>query len=456
MDAILRNVVGWLVGKLVLTAQLIPIVTPDLLRKISAWFFYPKTLRQSLISAWANLEKLNATKSIEQKLDLNRFFLPISSNVKIDTIEMCYPANQDSDKYIIYGWGRSDCYEKRLYRLASDALNLNAHIVSFNFRGVGHSSGCPYSEDDMAQDYVAQIKRLVLDKKVKPENIILHGHSLGGGAAILALAKAKENGWHCKIRNDRSFRNLIDVSTSVNFENKAKRFKTTRFFVLLSAMFFLLPLATFSLMTALQAGAIFLATVLSCQIKLTYKIWDMFVPDLLNSAMIGLMQYGRWPMDVAPIFEKFPEEDKSFMVIRQPRREFSKLGLGEKKKHGDKKDKVIWPKYTLYSGLTITKQKIKAIEKRLASIFQSLPAQEALSLPLQEEVLMLQRELKKHENVKVTGGTHGDDPKMLLTRYEHHIAKRHITGQEQWYDFVEPEGGHTEVVAKKYKIFTQI
>jgi len=348
MDAILRNIVGWIVGKIVLTSQLIPITTPDLLRKISAWFFYPSSLSEKLSSAWHDLENLNSTKNTDQNLDLKRFFLPVNPEVKLDTVEMCYPAYQKSKKYIIYGWGRSDCYEKRLFRLASDALNLNAHIVSFNFRGVGFSRGCPYNQEDVIEDYIAQVRRLIIDKNVKPENITLHGHSLGGGVAILALDKIrKENKWHCKIRNDRSFNNLINVSSSVNFENKKLRFKTSRFFILLIALLVLMPCILFSPLTLLQGSVVFLATILSCQIKPLYQLWDMFIPDLLNNSMKGLMKYGGWKMDVAHVFESFPEEDKSYMVIRQPTRQYSRIGLGEQLKIGDAYDKVIWPKYTL-------------------------------------------------------------------------------------------------------------
>ncbi|HRE33277.1 MAG TPA: hypothetical protein PLD88_14975, partial [Candidatus Berkiella sp.] len=112
----------------------------------------------------------------EKVLEISRQFFATEDGSELDTVELYAPQNKAAKQYVIYGWGRSDCYEFFLPRLASDALNLNKKIISFNFRNVGLSKGQVYHEHDLVRDYKFQIKRL-LDKGVDPKNITCYGHS---------------------------------------------------------------------------------------------------------------------------------------------------------------------------------------------------------------------------------------------------------------------------------------
>lgn len=498
MDGLLKTSVGWLVGKLVFTAQLIPITTPDLLRKCSARFFYSKALREKWANAWVHFERYNQSLALDKKLDLNRYFVDVPAQrladptkpddntlhnitaAKLDTIELCHPQHQDSEKYIIYVWGRSDCYEKRLNRLANDALNLNAHIISFNLRGVGHSTNFPRSQLEVAADLLAQVDALVEQRHIKPEHISLHGHSLGGGVEIITKGMLKnreknkavgptnfeQESPHAvstqprfKIRNDRSFRSLLDVSCNVNFVHRRTRQAVTRFFTVLLSFFILANLAALNILSLTVAAGIFAGITLSTRWHFTYKIWDSFLPDILRNCQLGLMRYSNWAMDVAKLWDSFDDNEKSYMVISQPKHKYSQYGLGKKNKTSDKKDKIIWPPFTLHRGLVKRKDRLNYLKdlfsKTLHQFRESTIERDepAVYDTYQQKLIEIQDQMIQLKNVNVTGGGHGDDPKHFVTRFKDPSAKRYLTGQEQWFAFVEPEGGHLNPEPRHYKSY---
>src|SRR4029078_9181046 len=133
--------------------------------------------------------------------------------------------NKAPTEYVIYGWGRSDCYEFYLSRMASDALNLNKKIISFNFRGVAHSKGQVYQGRDLVDDYKFQIMRLI-KQGVKAEQIkCCYGHSLCGAIAAFAVEELHREGYPVKLYADRSFASLIETSVALYFKRPNSRAK---------------------------------------------------------------------------------------------------------------------------------------------------------------------------------------------------------------------------------------
>ena len=94
------------------------------------------------------------------------------------------------------------------------------NILMFNYRNTGGSTGKPTSYKDLVIDGLAQIDYL-LSQGVKPENITLYGHSLGGAVATEVAAhmhaQDKPAG---RLFVDRSFTRISDVIPSLKFITK--------------------------------------------------------------------------------------------------------------------------------------------------------------------------------------------------------------------------------------------
>lgn len=448
MINMLKRLVGVIIGKIVLTAQLTPLHPTGLLQKLWAFIFYSKKEIKRLQSLYPDFEKMNEAK-IQDKLELNRFKVNVKKGISLDTIEMTHPNHKESKKYVIYGWGRSDCYEKNLNRLATDALNLNAHIISFNFRGVGHSTGQPFKEHDLVEDYYAQVKRLITEKGVRPEKIYCHGHSLGGAVTILAVDRLHKEGFPVKIYADRTFSHLINVSTGVYFEKKRPRKIIAR----IGATLLLAPLLgylfAFTSLSLLTLGLISSVAIASLIVDPLFKIWDKTVANFLDGSMRALMRFSDWVMDVAPVFDKIPDEYKSYTVTIGSKRKKSSLGLGEKHVQGHTHDKVIHHRHSLHKGLTQGRAKRKAIRKELKQALEQPVCCDETAIRIEN----LKKQLRSHSNAKLSGGTHMCWPKEFKTRYHHHVANNPITGQQRLYHFIEDEGKHVEPAREKYKVF---
>ena len=101
------------------------------------------------------------------------------------------------DKESIHGWfimGLENpktvvifCHENagniglRVNNLVAMSRHLNVHVVAFDYRGYGSSSGTP-SEEGLMID-TESVFNYVVDK-YKPKSIILYGRSLGGAVAL--------------------------------------------------------------------------------------------------------------------------------------------------------------------------------------------------------------------------------------------------------------------------------
>ena len=76
-----------------------------------------------------------------------------------------------------------DCYEKHLESMKQLANHTGAKVVSFNYRGVGDSAKITAnSAADLISDGKAMFDHLV-KQGLNKENILLYGHSMGGGVA---------------------------------------------------------------------------------------------------------------------------------------------------------------------------------------------------------------------------------------------------------------------------------
>eukprot|EP00756_Hemistasia_phaeocysticola_P017667 Hpha_TRINITY_DN15551_c0_g2::TRINITY_DN15551_c0_g2_i1::g.106573::m.106573 len=115
-------------------------------------------------------------------------------------------AEEDS-KWVVCANPNGVALEEILLFAMHLAGTLECSVLVFNYRGVGRSEGRIHSGWDLVEDTRAVIT-LLTHRGVRPHNIILHGHSMGGAAVAHAAA---DMGLPVGVVNDRSFSNLPDV-----------------------------------------------------------------------------------------------------------------------------------------------------------------------------------------------------------------------------------------------------
>lgn len=438
-----KKAAGIVVGKIVLRAQLIPIGKLSGLKRIWASLFYSRAEISRLNNLWDDFLKANQEnqhKHPDSSVHVARKSFQTPDGASLDTIELAAKNNKRCKEYALYCWGRSDCYEFKLARLASDALNLKKKVISFNFRGVAHSQGQVTSEHDLVNDLIFQVKRLI-HQGVNPRHITLHGHSLGGAIGALAVAKLRKQGYPIRLYSDRSFGNLIDVSAALYFGKKRKIRKTiSTIATLLLASVILTPIALFGLFTLTQTALFFAGIGLTLCWNKTHAIYDKVVGDLVERGMRWIMTYGHFEMKAADAYDEIPHEDKSHTVLHRPRKEHSPL-LGKATVKEPSFDRVIPHEESLHKNSTSRKE----LKSHLKTVI--------LKSRKREKILVHKHKLVHLANAKMTGGDHDSHPKELITPYKNLSAKRCLNGLERYYAFVDPNGGHEEMVRPKYKSF---
>ncbi len=448
---ILRNLAGIFVGKLVLRAQLIPIGKLNGLKYIWTKLFVSQKEVERLNQLWPDFVKRNNEKlksNPNESVDIHRELVSRSDGVKLDIVEL-KAHNTNPTEYVIYGWGRSDCYEYYLPRLATDALNLNKNIISFNFRGVAHSEGQVYSERDLISDYAFQVQRL-LDKGVKPENIKCYGHSLCAAIGTFALEELIRKHKSLKFYDDRSFAELIETSVALYFKRRHSRKRIVNFATVTLVTLSVALLATIGALSMVNLLALWIVGSLSTRWDLTHRFYDKTVGWLLETTMRKTMQYGGWELKAGEAYQKIPEGNKSHTVIRAPSKDKSTL-LGRRRvklmegHHELMHDKVILYHDSLHHSVK------KASHEEKKQLKNKL--REAIKKGKVQEANRLKATLMDMSNAKMTGGGHMDDPKEFVTWYKSPRAGRHLTGQERFYAFVDPKGNHENPNPKRYKVY---
>lgn len=434
-----RRIIGLIVGKIVLRAQFIPIGPLSPLKKIWAFLFYHKneiTQQNNLLQNF--LTSAQKSQNFPQ-LDINRKLLTTANGTKLDTILFSTPENRHCEKYVIYVWGRNDCYEYNLTRLASDALNLNRKIISFNFRNVCHSQGQVYSEQDLIDDCYFQAKRLI-DEGAKAEDIVFYAHSLGAAVTTFATLRLHQEGHYVKIYNDRSFSNLIDTSMGLYFgkNRKLRQVIANIGAAVITSMFFIgLAIWGVALKYLAAMTGLFL---LSFFIKPTKAFYHRYVGGLIEAVTRKLMIYGGWEMKATAAYMQIPPAFKKHVVLRTGKKSASLLG--ERSLQGSD-DRVIRHEFSLHKSLTDRTQE----KAQLKAQFIDAERESEISIDA------LKVRLIELSNAKMSGGDHMAPPQQLICRYKSLRANRWLTGQERFYAFVEPNEAHEDPKPRRYKSF---
>ncbi|PHM68910.1 MARTX multifunctional-autoprocessing repeats-in-toxin holotoxin RtxA [Xenorhabdus kozodoii] len=96
-------------------------------------------------------------------------------------------------KVVLFIHGSGSSAEEQASAIQASYQKLGVDMLAVNVRGYGASDGHP-SEKGLYQDARTMFSYLVNDRGVKPENIIIHGYSMGGAVAADLARYAERNG----------------------------------------------------------------------------------------------------------------------------------------------------------------------------------------------------------------------------------------------------------------------
>lgn len=173
--------------------------------KLCAYFIFPSRHKARLAE---NL-KLSSLKKIDFKLQTRRGDQLEAVQFNPNNFAQKNPADQ---KYIICINGRDSLFadDDKLSQMQEDCKATDAAVMSFNMPGMGNSKGNALYAADLVM-VTTDIVKNIINKGVRPENIILKGHSLGGAIATLTAANLHKEKHPIRLFVDRSFSSLSNV-----------------------------------------------------------------------------------------------------------------------------------------------------------------------------------------------------------------------------------------------------
>ena len=169
-----------------------------------------------------NLTRKNRKTLTEKRLDFEAIFstkypdkvfkhmtITTADGANLDTFAIVNKASKEllapQQKWIVFFHSADAAYENSLPTLCQIVKDTGANLYTGNYRGVGNSNGMPFQAKDLILDGETMIEHL-LQSGVLPENILVHGFSMGGGIGTEVVSL--HPGMH--LCNDRSFTKLSD------------------------------------------------------------------------------------------------------------------------------------------------------------------------------------------------------------------------------------------------------
>jgi hypothetical protein len=182
-----------------------------------------------------------------------RIAVKTADGVKIDSMFLKNEQNQEKpigeQKFILFFNGNGGLYESMLPFMEVLAEETGANVYCGNYRGVGYSESFPLGYQDLVMDGEALFQQL-LSKGAKPENILIHGHSLGGGVGAMVASHHQEKGHEVRFCHDRSFSTMAQEVDELfsSVKNKIST-RTCLGKVIKAGMCVLIPMAVFATKT---------------------------------------------------------------------------------------------------------------------------------------------------------------------------------------------------------------
>lgn len=150
---------------------------------------------------------------------LKEVLIPLKNNRNI----IAYNINpENTDKYILFFHGRSQNITN-CQKVYEEILNEKFAVLAPEYSGFGKNKFMCVSEKTLENDIDGAIKYLE-NKNIKPENVGIVGHSLGGFAAVIASEKMPKAAFSVLIAPGNS------ISSEIDSVMKHKRNKIPKFF----------------------------------------------------------------------------------------------------------------------------------------------------------------------------------------------------------------------------------
>ncbi|PJD94442.1 MAG: hypothetical protein CK425_11365 [Parachlamydia sp.] len=157
-------------------------------------------------------ESIALIKEAFPNISTERKTIETADHVKLDTMEIINEEESakppKEQKWVIFMNPNGVTYEELMPLTANYAKDIGANFLTGNYRGVGYSEKSPSKSKDLVMDGEAMLQYLLHEKKIPPENIMIHGWSLGGAVATEVAALHQEKGHAVKVCNERSFSSL--------------------------------------------------------------------------------------------------------------------------------------------------------------------------------------------------------------------------------------------------------
>ncbi len=296
---------------------------------------------------------------IPHELNLEFYSLETADDAVLDSVavstakEKKLPMSERT--FVITCLANGQNYISWLKDLKSTVQEIGCTAICFNYRGIDYSQGMIWTEENMIDDVLAQVKNL-LALGAKPEHIGLEGTCLGGGVATLAAARLHEDGLRVKLHNERAFRSIPRT---------------------LAGTF--LPGVKQSLWNPLS--------------------WVQY----LFAAVIFVVSYpfiwlAGWRMDIGSAWDKIPQEDKGYSVVRN---------LVDADSEAPKEDGVVEDSYASLASLVDGRRECVRAKKQTSQV-------------LSKEETLLAGDSPEPHHFKV-------DPSFdLKGKYPHTIPRRYL------------------------------
>ncbi|MBS0638172.1 MAG: alpha/beta hydrolase fold domain-containing protein, partial [Verrucomicrobia bacterium] len=144
-----------------------------------------------------------------KKVEAVRF--PVNKECSLDGVTLLATEKpMEERKVLVYFLPNYVLWQEKIADLDEYRNEYDADVICCNYRGCNSGDAFPANVHDLVNDGLLMVQKL-LDKGVKPENIVVDGYSLGGGIALAVAAKLAQNGIAVNGVNERSFRSIEAV-----------------------------------------------------------------------------------------------------------------------------------------------------------------------------------------------------------------------------------------------------
>lgn len=203
-SAKVKRVVLWILSVLIVPVALVRLIAMGV-RSLSNRLVLPATFSKDVYMDRFREDFLSNSKNHAEQVTVET-----ADGVKLDTVTIKHPDQKDlpahEQKWILKFGGNGEIYESGLLNTLGLSKDTGANYFIGNFRGVMRSEGRAKRAQDLILDGEAMLQYL-FQKGVRPENILIHGHSLGGGVGTAVAARHPG----VNVCNDRSFSSIKAV-----------------------------------------------------------------------------------------------------------------------------------------------------------------------------------------------------------------------------------------------------